>query len=68
MILHGNQYIGDYLDGGSACHINLAEHLSLEQNKSMLKFVDLLLNNHLVSVLNVEKLKELHYMIELLVI
>ena len=38
MILHGNQYIGDYLDGGSACHINLAEHLSLEQNKSMLKF------------------------------
>ena len=38
MILHGSQYIGDYLDGGSACHINLAEHLSLEQNKSMLKF------------------------------
>ena len=38
MILHGSNYIGDYLDGGSACHINLSEHLSLEQNKKMLKF------------------------------
>lgn len=38
MILHGSDYIGDYLDGGSACHINLSEHLSLEQNKKMLKF------------------------------
>ena len=24
MILHGSNYIGDYLDGGSACHINLS--------------------------------------------
>lgn len=38
MILHGSNYIGDYLDGGSACHINLSEHLSLEQNKKMLEF------------------------------
>ena len=38
MILHGSDYIGDYLDGGSAAHINLSEHLSLEQNKKMLKF------------------------------
>ena len=38
MILHGSDYIGDYLDGGSAAHINLFEHLSLEQNKKMLKF------------------------------
>ena len=38
MILHGSNYIGDYLDGGSACHINLSEHLSLEQNKKLLKF------------------------------
>ena len=38
MILHGSNYIGDYLDGGSAAHINLSEHLSLEQNKKMLKF------------------------------
>lgn len=29
--LHGRDYIGDYLDGGSACHINLDEHLSEEQ-------------------------------------
>ena len=38
MILHGSNYIGDYLDGGSACHINLSEHLSLKQNKKMLEF------------------------------
>lgn len=38
MILHGENYIGDYLDGGSSAHINLSEHLSLEQNKKMLKF------------------------------
>ena len=38
MILHGSNYIGDYLDGGSAAHINLSEHLSLEQNKKLLKF------------------------------
>ena len=38
MVLHGRNYIGDYLDGGSSAHINLSEHLSLEQNKKMLKF------------------------------
>lgn len=38
MVLHGSNYIGDYLDGGSAAHINLSEHLSLEQNKKLLKF------------------------------
>ena len=38
MILHGKNYIGDYLDGGSAAHINLSEHLSLKQNKQLLKF------------------------------
>lgn len=29
--LHGKDYIGDYLDGGSAAHLNLSEHLSKEQ-------------------------------------
>ena len=38
MVLHGSNYIGDYLDGGSAAHINLSEHLSLKQNKKLLKF------------------------------
>ena len=38
IILHGKDYIGDYLDGGSAAHINLSEHLSKEQYKKILKF------------------------------
>jgi ribonucleoside-triphosphate reductase len=38
IILHGKNYIGDYLDGGSAAHINLSEHLSVEQYKKLLKF------------------------------
>ena len=38
IILHGKDYIGDYLDGGSAAHINLAEHLSKEQYKIILEF------------------------------
>lgn len=38
MILHGKNYIGDYLDGGSAAHINLSEHLSKEQYKKLLIF------------------------------
>ena len=37
-VLHGKEYIGDYLDGGSAAHINLSEHLSKEQYKKLLKF------------------------------
>jgi ribonucleoside-triphosphate reductase len=38
IILHGNNYIGDYLDGGSSCHINLEEHLSEEQYKKIILF------------------------------
>ena len=37
MRLHGKDYV-QYLDGGSACHINLAEHLSKEQNRKLLKY------------------------------
>lgn len=29
--LHGREYIGDYLDGGAAAHINLEEHLTEDQ-------------------------------------
>ena len=29
--MHGRDYIGDYLDGGSAAHINLSEHLTTRQ-------------------------------------
>ena len=36
--LHGREYIGDYLDGGAAAHINLSEHLSVEQYKKLLKY------------------------------
>lgn len=36
--LHGNNYIGDYLDGGAAAHINLSEHLTEEQYKKLLKY------------------------------
>ena len=35
--MHGNDYIGDYLDGGSAAHINLSEHLSPAQYDVLLK-------------------------------
>lgn len=31
LVLHGKDYIGDYLDGGSAAHINLSDHLTSEQ-------------------------------------
>lgn len=34
--LHGKNYIGEYLDGGAAAHINLSEHLSEEQYKKIL--------------------------------
>lgn len=37
-ILHGNKYIGDYLDGGAAAHVNLDHHLDKEQYKKILKF------------------------------
>ena len=36
MELHGNQYV-KYLDGGSACHINLQEHLSQPQYRQLMK-------------------------------
>ena len=36
--LHGNRYIGEYLDGGSAAHLNLTEHLSEEQYTMLLKY------------------------------
>lgn len=36
--LHGKDYIGDYLDGGSAAHINLSEHLSVEQYKKIIQY------------------------------
>ncbi|QOR59375.1 putative anaerobic ribonucleoside triphosphate reductase [uncultured phage cr116_1] len=37
-ILHGSEYIGDFLDGGAACHINLENHLSVEQYNKLIKF------------------------------
>lgn len=36
--LHGNEYIGEYLDGGSAAHINLSEHPTKEQAKLLLNY------------------------------
>ena len=36
--LHGSNYIGDYLDGGSAAHINLDSHLSTEQYRKLIKY------------------------------
>ena len=35
MKLHGKHYV-QYLDGGSACHLNLNEHLSKEQYRQLL--------------------------------
>lgn len=37
--LHGAAYIGDYIDGGCACHINLLEHPSKENYKQIMKVV-----------------------------
>ncbi len=36
--MHGRRFIGEYLDGGSAAHLNLSEHLSKEQYKHVLKY------------------------------
>ena len=36
--MHGSNYIGEYLDGGAAAHINLAEHLSNEAYEKLLYF------------------------------
>lgn len=38
MRMHGRDYIGDFLDGGSAAHINLSEHLDADQNWKMLNY------------------------------
>lgn len=37
MLLHSKKFV-ENLDGGSACHINLAEHLSKEQYRYLLNF------------------------------
>nr|DAT90269.1 MAG TPA: anaerobic ribonucleoside triphosphate reductase [Caudoviricetes sp.] len=37
-VLHGSRYIGEFLDGGSANHVNLQEHLSYEQYWKLLNF------------------------------
>ena len=36
MVLHGKDFV-QYLDGGSACHINLREHRSQKQYRQLLK-------------------------------
>ena len=36
--MHGSEYIGDYLDGGAAAHLNLSEHLTKEQYKYILDY------------------------------
>lgn len=36
--MHGRDYIGDYLDGGSACHINLDSHLTTNQYRHLLEY------------------------------
>lgn len=36
-VLHGNNYIGEYLDGGVANHVNLSEHLTKEQYYKLLE-------------------------------
>ena len=36
--MHGSRFIGDYLDGGSAAHINLSEHLSKKQYQTILNY------------------------------
>jgi ribonucleoside-triphosphate reductase len=36
-VMHGNNYIGEYLDGGVANHVGLEEHLSQEQYKKLLE-------------------------------
>lgn len=36
--LMGQNYIGEYLDGGSAAHLNLDSHLSKEQYEKILKY------------------------------
>ena len=36
--MHGKNYIGEYLDGGAACHLNLDSHLTSKQYKHILEY------------------------------
>ena len=36
--MHGKDYIGDYLDGGAAAHINMEEHLTKDQYSNIIKY------------------------------
>ena len=36
--MHGKDYIGEFLDGGSAAHINLSEHLTKDQYANIIKY------------------------------
>ena len=36
--LHGKDYIGDFLDGGAACHVNLENHLNEKQYYKLLNY------------------------------
>lgn len=36
--MHGSRFIGEYLDGGSAAHINLNEHLDVIQCRMVLEY------------------------------
>lgn len=36
--MHGKEYIGEYLDGGAACHANLDSHLSASQYRHILNY------------------------------
>lgn len=38
LTMHGNVFANDCLDGGVASHINLSEHLSVEQYSKLLKY------------------------------
>ena len=38
MIMHGSKFSAESMDGGSACHINLEEHLTEEQYRKLLTF------------------------------
>lgn len=38
IVLHGKDFIGDYLDGGSSAHLNLDTHLDIEQYRKIIKF------------------------------
>ena len=36
--MHGREYIGDYLDGGAAAHLNLEEHLTADQYMNIINY------------------------------